>query len=78
MTPTTCERGRKALKAVFDSVPKGKFVAIVQDASDLELAFGDLCRELDFLRGYFLETAGEGSPFVARIDRLVPRTGGAA
>lgn len=66
----------RALGAVFDAIPKGKFAKIAKDASDLERglrrAISGLAL-LDGLRGYFLECTGDESPFVVKIDQIIPR-----
>lgn len=64
---------KRGLKAVFDAVPPGKFRFIMDDASNLEDYVNRSAAALNTLRQYFLDTTGEESPFVKKIDELVPR-----
>lgn len=68
---------RKALKTVFDAIPKGKvgmgtpvFTAMICVEGTLNAAFQQLAN----MRKYFLDTTGEESPFVKKIDELLPRS----
>lgn len=70
---TAFERARAALKPLFSAVPKGKFGEVFPHAQNLETAVGQMANMLNGLRKHFLETTGEGSPFVKKIDELVPR-----
>ena len=65
-----------AMGRIFDAIPKGKFARVFDDANTTELMLRRGLvglRLLDGLRGYFLETTGEASPFVKKIDELIPR-----
>jgi len=67
-----------AWENVLDAIPKAKRRPLFPDMAAVE----DVLRRglvalplLDALRNYFLDPAhgGEQSPFVVRIDRLIPR-----
>lgn len=65
-----------AMKAVFDKITKGRFPmgdAVLMEET-LRRGIAALAL-LDALRGYFLapERGGEDSPFVQKIDQIIPR-----
>lgn len=69
----------EAMSDVFDQIPKGRFALIFGSASLMEqylrtgLGAMTLLKEI---RQYFLvqpELGGEESPFVQKIDKLIPR-----
>lgn len=70
---TEFEKAREAIKVIFNAVPKGKFQVVIREAIALENAVGQMAKVLSGIRGYFIETTGEASPFVKKIDELVPR-----
>ena len=68
---------KAALGRLFDALPKGKkgmgmplFTDMVCVEATMNAAFTRLAQ----LRQYFLDTTGPDSPFVKRIDELVPRS----
>jgi hypothetical protein len=64
----------RAFPAVLDAIPKGKYAKVQDQAVAVESYLRKSAAMLDTIRRYFLEHAGgEESPFVARIDELVPR-----
>jgi hypothetical protein len=65
-----------ALPKLYDAVPRGKFARVQAEAETVEDALRrglEGLRLLHQLRLYFLDTTGEESPFVQRIDKLIAR-----
>jgi hypothetical protein len=63
----------KCFGELLDAIPKGKRGAMFRQMATVEATLNRSLRLLDALRGYFLETTGEESPFVKKIDELLPR-----
>jgi hypothetical protein len=63
----------KNLGTLFDLIPRGKRIPNMDVMTTTELALRQSAAVLDALRRYFLDTTGEASPFVQRIDELIDR-----
>ena len=64
---------REAIKVIFAKIPKGKFGEVFIHAQALEGGVNRMAGLLSGVRRYFIETTGEESPFVKKIDELIPR-----
>lgn len=67
---------KKAMQSfvkLLNGIPKGKYQNVSADAAAVEVWMRKSGALLGVLRGYFLDTTGEASPFVRKIDELVER-----
>jgi hypothetical protein len=64
----------ECLSKVLDAIPKGKRTTMMYEMCMVECAMKEAFVLLDRCRRYFLDTTpGEQSPFVQKIDELLPR-----
>jgi hypothetical protein len=65
---------RQAFGKLLDAIPRGKRGAMFQEMCMVEGTINYLAALLNNIRGYFLQHAGgEDSPFVKKIDEVIPR-----
>lgn len=78
ITTENAKLANDSLSALFDAIPKSKRLGYIGEFNEAGLFLEAALRAgalLDSCRNYFLECsgAGEQSPFVIEIDKLVPR-----
>lgn len=58
-------------KRLLDAIPKAKKMGTIHDAIVVETHIKKMENMLKILRQYFMDTTGESSPFVKKIDEVL-------
>lgn len=69
----TFPNAKTAFGKMLDAIPPKRRPALMREMMVVEGTLGQAYRYLEMLRKYFLDTNGEASPFVKKIDELMPR-----